>query len=55
MAPAGSTVQVSVGDAKIDGFDEAALRGAVTLAGYPQQADLAADQQTDDRRADRRC
>ncbi|NUT75847.1 MHS family MFS transporter [Pseudomonas sp. C1C7] len=39
-APAGSTVQVSVGDAKIDGFDEAALRGAVTLAGYPQQADM---------------
>ncbi|AWA40136.1 MFS transporter [Pseudomonas fluorescens] len=39
-APAGSTVQVSVGDVKLDGFDEAALRGAVTLAGYPQQADL---------------
>jgi MFS family permease len=35
-----ATVQVSVGDVKIDGFDEAALRGAVTLAGYPQQADL---------------
>ncbi|BFT63974.1 MFS transporter [Pseudomonas moorei] len=40
VAPAGSTVQVSVGDVKIDGFDEAALRGAVTLAGYPQQADM---------------
>jgi len=39
-APAGSTVQVSVGDVKLDGFDEAALRGAITLAGYPQQADL---------------
>ena len=32
-------MQVSVGDVKINGFDEAALRGAVTLAGYPQQAD----------------
>ena len=40
VAPAGSDVQVSVGDVKIDGFDEAALRGAVTLAGYPQQADM---------------
>lgn len=39
-APAGSGVQVSVGDVKIDGYDESALRGAVTLAGYPQQADL---------------
>jgi len=39
-APAGSGVQVSVGDVKIDGYDEAALRGAVALAGYPQQADL---------------
>jgi len=29
-APAGSTVQVSVGDVKLDGFDEAALRGAIT-------------------------
>jgi len=38
-APAGSNVQVSVGDVKLEGFDEAALRGAVTLAGYPQQAD----------------
>ncbi|MCX2900384.1 MFS transporter [Pseudomonas mandelii] len=38
-APAGSAVQVSVGDVKLDGFDEAALRGAVTLAGYPSQAD----------------
>ena len=38
-APAGSTVQVSVGDVKLEGYDEAALRGAVTLAGYPQQAD----------------
>ncbi|MDD1136538.1 MHS family MFS transporter [Pseudomonas sp. TNT2022 ID233] len=39
-APAGSTVQVSVGDVKLDGFDEASLRGAITLAGYPQQADM---------------
>jgi MFS family permease len=39
-APAGSGVQVSIGDMKIDGYDESALRGAVTLAGYPQQADL---------------
>ena len=38
-APAGSEVQVSIGDVCIDGYDEAALRGAVTLAGYPQQAD----------------
>jgi MFS family permease len=38
-APAGSAVQISVGDVKLDGFDEAALRGAITLAGYPQQAD----------------
>lgn len=38
-APAGSTVQVSVGEIRIDGYDEAALRGAVTLAGYPQKAD----------------
>ncbi|WP_065260987.1 MFS transporter [Pseudomonas bananamidigenes] len=39
-APAGSAVQVSVGDVKLDGFEEAALRGAITLAGYPQQADM---------------
>jgi len=39
-APAGSGVQVSIGDVKLDGFDEAALRGAITLAGYPQQADM---------------
>ncbi|WP_438298923.1 MFS transporter [Pseudomonas sp. NMS19W] len=39
-APAGSAVQVSVGDVKLDGFDEASLRGAITLAGYPQQADM---------------
>lgn len=39
-APTGSAVQVSVGDVKLDGFDEAALRGAITLAGYPQQADM---------------
>jgi MFS family permease len=39
-APTGSGVQVSVGDVKLDGFDEAALRGAVTLAGYPSKADI---------------
>ncbi|MHC8306100.1 MFS transporter [Pseudomonas sp. PB3P13] len=39
VAPAGSGVQVSIGDVKIDGYDESALRGAVTLAGYPSQAD----------------
>ncbi|MGE7957050.1 MFS transporter [Pseudomonas sp. NPDC089530] len=38
-APAGSPVEVSIGEVKISGFDEAALRGAVTLAGYPQAAD----------------
>ncbi len=41
-APAGSGVQVSIGDVKIDGYDESALRGAVTLAGYPSQADAQA-------------
>ena len=39
-APAGSGVQVSVGDVTLDGFDEPALRGAVTLAGYPSKADM---------------
>lgn len=39
-APAGSGVQVSIGEVQIDGYDEAALRGAVTLAGYPSQADM---------------
>ena len=39
-APAGSGVQVSVGDVRLEGFDEAALRGAVTLAGYPSKADV---------------
>ncbi len=39
-APAGTAIQISVGDVKLDGYDEAALRGAITLAGYPQQADL---------------
>ncbi|MBV4487916.1 MHS family MFS transporter [Pseudomonas sp. SWRI153] len=39
-APAGSGVQVSIGEVKIDGYDESALRGAITLAGYPQQADM---------------
>ena len=54
-APAGSGVQVSVGDVKIDGYDEAALRGAVTLAGYPSQADTQQINKTDDRGADRRA
>lgn len=34
-------MQVSVGDVRIDGYDEDALRGAVTLAGYPKSADVA--------------
>lgn len=40
-APAGSPVRVNVGDVRIDGFDESALRAAVTLAGYPSSADVA--------------
>jgi hypothetical protein len=39
--PGRQPVQVSVGDVRIDGFDESALRAAVTLAGYPSSADVA--------------
>ncbi|MEJ3574258.1 MFS transporter [Pseudomonas fragi] len=35
----GTEVQVSVGEQKISGFDEAAMRAAVTEAGYPAKAD----------------
>ena len=38
-APAGSNVQVSVGEQQITGFDEAAMRAAITAAGYPAKAD----------------
>ena len=35
----GTEVQVSVGEQTISGFDEAAMRAAVTEAGYPAKAD----------------
>jgi len=38
-AAPGTEVQVSVGEQKISGFDEAAMRAAVTEAGYPAKAD----------------
>ena len=38
-AAPGAEVQVSVGEQKISGFDEAAMRAAVTEAGYPAKAD----------------
>lgn len=38
-AAAGTEVQVSVGEIKISGFDEAAMRAAITEAGYPAKAD----------------
>ena len=38
-AAAGTEVQVSVGEQKISGFDEAAMRAAITEAGYPAKAD----------------
>ncbi|NWB30368.1 MFS transporter [Pseudomonas gingeri] len=38
-AAPGSTVMVSVGEQKITGFDEAAMRAAITQAGYPAKAD----------------
>ena len=38
-AAPGTGVQVSVGEQKISGFDEAALRAAITEAGYPAKAD----------------
>ncbi|WP_213878092.1 MFS transporter [Pseudomonas sp. dw_358] len=36
---AGSDVVVTVGETRINGYDEAALRAAVTQAGYPTKAD----------------
>ncbi|BBP73903.1 MFS transporter [Pseudomonas sp. Ost2] len=38
-AAPGSTVTVAVGEHKINGFDEAAMRAAITQAGYPAKAD----------------
>ncbi|WP_191489179.1 MFS transporter [Pseudomonas sp. FEN] len=40
-AAPGTDVTVSVGERKIGGFDEAAMRAAVTAAGYPAKADSA--------------
>lgn len=37
--PAGSAVAVTVGEQRIDGFDEAALRAAIDKAGYPAKAE----------------
>jgi len=37
--PAGSAVAVTVGEQRIDGFDEAAMRSAIEKAGYPAKAD----------------
>ncbi|OLS61611.1 Proline/betaine transporter [Pseudomonas putida] len=39
--PAGSAVAVTVGDQRIEGFDEAAMRAAIDKAGYPAKADAA--------------
>ncbi|WP_248799687.1 MFS transporter [Pseudomonas sp. MWU13-2105] len=41
-AAPGTDVMVSVGEQKISGFDEAAMRAAITAAGYPAKADSAA-------------
>ena len=41
-ATPGTDVQVSVGDKQIKGFDEAAMRGAISEAGYPAKADPSA-------------
>ena len=41
-AAPGTDVQVSVGDKQIKGFDEAAMRGAISEAGYPAKADPSA-------------
>ena len=38
-AALGTEVQVSVGEQKINGFDAAAMRAAITEAGYPAKAD----------------
>lgn len=39
VSTTGSDVSVSIGDKTINGFDEAALRAAITEAGYPAKAD----------------
>lgn len=41
-AAPGTEVEVSVGEQKITGFDEAAMRAAITDAGYPAKADPSA-------------
>lgn len=41
-AAPGTDVQVSVGDQQIKGFDEAAMRAAISAAGYPAKADPSA-------------
>lgn len=41
-AAPGTGVQVSVGEQQINGFDEAAMRAAITSAGYPAKADPSA-------------
>ena len=41
-AEPGTDVQVSVGEQQITGFDEAAMRAAITEAGYPAKADPSA-------------
>ena len=45
-AAAGSEVVVTVGDQRIDGFDEVALRAAIEKAGYPAKADPASVNET---------
>ncbi|RBH58615.1 MULTISPECIES: MFS transporter [Pseudomonas] len=40
-AAPGTNVMVSVGEQKISGYDEAAMRSAITTAGYPAKADSA--------------
>ncbi|MDN7140830.1 MFS transporter [Pseudomonas sp. JQ170] len=45
VAP-GSEVVVTVGDQRINGFDEVALRAAIEKAGYPAKADPAAVNET---------
>lgn len=41
-APPGTEVQVAVGDQQLKGFDEAAMRAAISAAGYPAKADPSA-------------
>jgi MFS family permease len=41
-AAPGTPVQVSVGEHQIQGFDEAAMRAAISAAGYPAKADPSA-------------